>query len=138
MKLVLLYLSCFSCAFYSCLTRAQTNNNGVPICAGELSNVNVYSANCSTVGSLNNMLNTSNTDNQKYFQEIALGHVASIIWENSRARHTKSQLAGDAENDNQRRGSGPVSSLFHRFIHDSRYDFRISSHKFVLRLSLSI
>ena len=138
MKLVLLYLSCFSCAFYSCLARAQTNNNGVPICAGELSNVNVYSTNCSTVGSSNNMLNTSNTDNQKYFQEIALGHVARIIWKNSRARHTKKQLAGDAESNVQRKNSGAMSSLFNRFIHDSRYDFRVSSHKFVMRLSLKI
>ena len=134
MKLVMLYLSCFSCLFYSCFSRAQTNQNGVPVCVGKLDSVGAYAANCS-VGSVSNMTDAySQTD----FQEIALGHVAKLVWKNSKTRYTKSQLTGVSGAENKGQDTAAMKGFISQFIHDSRYDFRISAHKFIVRLTLKI
>ena len=134
MKLVFLYLSCFSCLFYSCLSRAQTNHNGVPVCVDKLGSVGAYVASCS-VGSVSG---ETDSYSQADLQEIALGHVVRLVWENSKTRYAKSYLTGVSGAENKGQDPAAMNGFISQFIHDSRYDFRISARKFIVRLTLKI
>lgn len=134
MKLVFLYLSCFSCLFYSCFSRAQTNQNGVPVCVEKLGSVGASAASCS----VGNVSDATASYSQTDFQEIALGHVARLVWKNSKTRYTKSQLTDASAAEKKGQDPAAMSGFIGQFIHDSRYDFRISAHKFIVRLTLKI